>query len=269
MLSSAASRTREVTAFYDRHAREQAGRNRDRNRDRNQSPSLRVREQNNEWKKRLLLGCARHVCKFPFCVDLACGRGGDLPKWQQLQPSALLLTDISDGSLQEASRRLGSFAMASTAPVSVKRADLAVDPIACDDGKAHLVSMQFALHYIVLQGQKALHNFAREVCRVLAPGGIFVATVPREDRMRSFVPDGGFQNSIVEVRFTGDSTYRFSLADAVDAVEEAIVPLLELEAEFSAVGMRRDRDLESRPTYTGHLETDQVLGLYCAVVFRK
>lgn len=230
---------------------------------RQKSPSILVREANNRWKRALLLraahirrirmsprnGGGKHKCaaaKTPIaCADLACGKGGDLQKWRIVVPESLLMVDISVQSLTEARRRAVGVGLRP----QLLRADLGRDAIPASDASLDMISMQFALHYIVLEGKDAVDWFLSELGRVLKPGGVFVATVPNADVVDPMLEMGGWECDIASIKPTGGCKYLFSLKDAVDDVEEAVVDVDELTRCAERHGLLRDRDLELRPVH--------------------
>ena len=96
-------------------------------------------------------------------LDLACGSG---PLYRRLRPRAYVGLDLSSAEL----------AVAADLGVPVVRADAARLPLA-DAGMAAVVA-SMALMLLPLPATLT------EVRRVLRPGGIFVATVPRGARYR-------------------------------------------------------------------------------------
>jgi ubiquinone/menaquinone biosynthesis C-methylase UbiE len=272
--------TTEAERFYDAHAaRPQPTLD-----VRQKSPSILVREANNRWKRKLLLRAA-HLCRLrllPFskrhakaanvelaCADLACGKGGDLPKWRLVNPDSLLMVDISLQSLQEARRRAIGIGMRA----QMLRCDLTQHPIPSADTSLDLVSMQFALHYIVLGGEDALDWFLSEVGRVLKRGGVFIATIPNEDVIAPMLEMGGWACDIASIQPTQNrNTYRFTLKDAVENVEEAVVDINKLETCARTHGLVRERDFEVRPALA-HADAQDIPRpldqLYRAIAFIK
>lgn len=247
---------------------------------RQKSPSILVREANNRWKRNLVLRAA-HLCRlrlFPWkrdkkavdtklaCADLACGKGGDLPKWRLVKPESLLMVDISMQSIQEARRR----AIGVGLKPQMLRVDLTQHAIPSGDASLDLISMQFALHYIVLGGDEALDWFLSEVARVLNRGGVFIATIPNKDVISPMLEMGGWECDIASVQPTGKDTYRFSLKDAVEDVEEAIVDVASLERRANKHGLQRDHDFELRPAHTNAHDIPRPLDhFYRAIAFSK
>ncbi len=113
------------------------------------------------------------------CLDLACGRGGDLHKWRKALTNSYTGIDISEELLQEARSRA----------VEVKRkyssfqtqffvADLRKDsmPTTVAIESMDVVSCQFAFHYFY-ESEEAFTNFIGIVTRAIKPGGIFIASL--------------------------------------------------------------------------------------------
>ncbi len=118
------------------------------------------------------------------------------------------------------------------------------------------ISIQFALHYLFQTEARAL-NFFRNIAGRLAPGGVFLGTIPDAAvlvrRLRDLDADErGFGNSHYSVEFTeaakraqwgmGDHPYgvkyTFFLTESVDHIDEYLVPWELLQRLAAAVGLR-------------------------------
>lgn len=169
-------------------------------------------------------------------LDLASGRGGDMPKWIYAQSPPLnakidLLRakeagtlmpvrtyhafDISAASVDEARRRFHTAVSAAAAdpkalPINVRDAEFGVAN--CFDaefwtsarrpGFYDIVSVQFAFHY-GCSTVEAVCNALRFIADVLAPGGYFIATIVDCEHLSQRRATEGpvFGNSLFEIRF--------------------------------------------------------------------
>lgn len=195
-------------------------------------------------------------------LDICCGKGGDLNKWNQHHPAPMLvvMADGAHGSVEDARKRYNQVQRPWRFSVRFISADcfrfrLASIPGALPENLAFdSVSCQFALHYCFESRERAM-TMLRNVSERLRKEGNFIGTIPdanvlvRNARERAN-PDKSFGNAKFNVRFAEeywkdgklllpDSTifgikYWFMLNDAVDCPEFLVhFPSLEkLAKEF-------------------------------------
>lgn len=224
---------------------------------RDQSTIIKLRNFNNIIKHMLISESVKepgwHV------LDLGCGKGGDLRKWEQVNVSQYVGVDISNASIMEAIRRYRS--NRSRFPVVFATGDafgLPLPEVLHDFPEVEfpmdIVSMQFCLHYAFETEEKARQTI-ENVSRSLRPGGVFIGTIPNSEfighKIRHLKPGvKGFGNSLYSVTFetqppkSGEfsspfgNVYNYYLKDAIDNVPEYIIPFETLRAICSEFGLR-------------------------------
>lgn len=167
---------RQVADFYSRrenYTREQ----------REHSSIIYLKKLNN-WVKTVLI--QQYVTPGAFVLDLACGKGGDLQKWEKANIGFYCGVDVAQGSVEHArSRYCGE--TSTVHPNRHQKFPAAFFFGDCwgVDLAAHLkhlgpfdvCSCQFALHYSFeteARARQALQN----VAGLLRPGGVFLGTIP-------------------------------------------------------------------------------------------
>ncbi|KAG0716969.1 mRNA cap guanine-N7 methyltransferase [Chionoecetes opilio] len=158
--------------------------------ERSKSRIFYMRNSNNWIKTHLISYCLeqirdRQVDHYPVSVlDLGCGKGGDLFKWQKGNIRHLVCADIAETSMEQCKERYnktksrvrGSLFSAEfiVADCTKKR----IRPL-LDNPKRQvdLVSCQFAFHYC-FESLPQAETMLRNVAENLKRGGYFVATVP-------------------------------------------------------------------------------------------
>ncbi|GAA5900854.1 hypothetical protein JCM6882_007681 [Rhodosporidiobolus microsporus] len=199
---------------------------------RNDSPIIGLKKFNN-WIKSVLI--AKHGRrenereKPPIRVlDLGCGKGGDLKKWQMAGTEEYVGIDIAVVSVEQARdryedmhfRRRGDRFPASFFALDCFESSIeeVLDPSYFDPKPFDIVSMQFCMHY-AFETEAKVRQMLQNVSRFLKPGGRFVGTIPDaqnlfthlDDSLSSYAnnpdpssdPTGGlaFGNSIYRVQF--------------------------------------------------------------------
>ncbi|XP_023245629.1 mRNA cap guanine-N7 methyltransferase-like [Copidosoma floridanum] len=205
--------------------------------DRNKSHILNLRNFNN-WVKSTLIskfpndGHSQHKIKV---LDLCCGKGGDLLKWEKSNVTHLTCVDIAEESVKECSDRCVQMSEKRELPF---RAEFIVH----DCTKAglakkfvhkkqvfDLVSCQFALHY-GFESRRQAKNLLKNASRNLRSGGYFIGTMPNESELLSrwyATKENKYGNNIYDVEFYCDklnppfygAKYHFYLKDAVNCPE--------------------------------------------------
>ncbi|XP_043690404.1 mRNA cap guanine-N7 methyltransferase 1-like isoform X1 [Telopea speciosissima] len=212
--------------------------------EREASPIIHLKKLNN-WIKSVLIQLYAH--RADFVLDLACGKGGDLIKWDKAKVGYYVGIDIAEGSIEDCRTRYNGDAdhhqhrKKFTFPARLICGDcfeVRLDKVLEDDAPFDICSCQFATHYswsTEVRARRALAN----VSTLLRPGGVFIGTMPDANviikKLRE-VEGLAFGNSVYWIRFEDEYAqkkfkasspfgikYTFHLEDAVDC-PEWIVP---------------------------------------------
>ncbi|ERN05155.1 mRNA cap guanine-N7 methyltransferase 1 isoform X1 [Amborella trichopoda] len=210
--------------------------------EREASPIIHLKKLNN-WIKSVLIQL--YARRGDAVLDMGCGKGGDLIKWDKAQIGYYVGIDMAEGSIEDCRTRYNGEADARrkkfTFPARLLCGDcfeVPLDRVLEDDAPFDICSCQFALHYswqTEARARRALEN----VASLLRPGGIFIGTMPDANvliqKLRN-VEGLTFGNSVYSISFNEahsqkkfDSSkpfgiqYTFHLEDAVDC-PECIVP---------------------------------------------
>ncbi|CAL9078307.1 unnamed protein product [Musa textilis] len=151
--------------------------------EREASPIIHLKKLNN-WIKSVLIQL--YARPKDAVLDIACGKGGDLIKWDKAKIGYYVGVDIAEGSIrdcqtryngdldQQQRRKKFSF------PVRLICADcyeVCLDKYLRDDAPFDICSCQFALHYSWSTEARARQALAN-VSALLRPGGTFIGTMP-------------------------------------------------------------------------------------------
>jgi mRNA (guanine-N7-)-methyltransferase len=150
-------------------------------RDRAHGPAAPLKTFHNQVKRELVNAFARNASSL---LDVACGRGGDLAKWDAANVQTVLGIDNSDAEIVEARRRYGAGTFKTRCEFRVCPS-LATEPWAVGVGY-DVVTCMFALHYFC-NTDATLRHVLQNIASVLKPGGFFVGTVPDGARVRQAV----------------------------------------------------------------------------------
>ncbi|XP_010253752.1 PREDICTED: mRNA cap guanine-N7 methyltransferase 1 isoform X4 [Nelumbo nucifera] len=212
--------------------------------EREASPIIHLKKLNN-WIKSVLIHL--YARRGDFVLDLACGKGGDLIKWDKAKIGYYVGIDIAEGSIEDCRTRYNGDAdhhqrrKKFTFPARLICGDcfeVRLDKVLEDDAPFDICSCQFALHYSWSTETRARRALAN-VSALLRPGGIFIGTMPDANvivkKLRE-VEGLAFGNSVYWIRFGEEYSekkfrfsnpfgikYNFHLEDAVDC-PECIVP---------------------------------------------
>ncbi|KAG6335884.1 hypothetical protein ID866_3221 [Astraeus odoratus] len=212
-------------------------------------------------------------------LDMGCGKGGDLTKWEKARIRELVCVDIADISVTQARQRWESMRQPRFA-ASFAALDCYTEPLSRAFPPEKLavpfdvVSMQFCMHYAFETAEKA-RCMLQNVSQWLRKGGVFVGTIPnanylleRLDALSPSVTDLSFGNSVYKIRFEDKRSrplfghrYYFWLKDAVDNVPEYIVHwnnFVHVAAEYSLYPIYKE---EFHQIYTQHQENEEFKSL--------
>ncbi len=144
---------------------------------REQSPKevVQLRKISNYAKSTLFSTFAKPVSDHPSILDMSCGRGGDIGKWEKQGFERYVGFDVSSESIQESVRRWqgmqhkiqdSSFLVADFCDPDL--------PVLLNGEKFDCISCQFAVHY-AFYSSKSVFNFFKNVSKMLKPNGKFVS----------------------------------------------------------------------------------------------
>ncbi|CAI9088630.1 OLC1v1023018C1 [Oldenlandia corymbosa var. corymbosa] len=212
--------------------------------EREASPIIHLKKLNN-WIKSVLIQL--YAKQGDVVLDLACGKGGDLIKWDKARVGYYVGIDIADGSIEDCRVRYNGDAdqhrrrKSLSFPARLICADcfeVDLDNVLADDAPFDVCSCQFAMHYSWSTEARARRALAN-VSALLRPGGIFIGTMPDANVIVKKLREAeglAFGNSVFWIRFDEEFSekkfkssspfgikYKFHLEDAVDC-PEWIVP---------------------------------------------
>lgn len=216
------------------------------------------RNQSKIYKLRSFNNCCKYILINKYAVrggnvlDLGCGKGGDLAKWEMAQIASYVGVDISDQSIREAIHRYrgGRYGFRAIFATGDAYNTPLPDILTNFQDELNLefdtVSLQFCFHYAFINEQTARHAL-ENISRSLKLGGMFIGTMPSSDfirwKIRRLAPgEKKWGNSLYSVEFPEvppkdgnfesafGNLYTYYLADAVDHVPEYVVPFEKLRA---------------------------------------
>lgn len=243
--------------------------------------SMLVNEYTTKVKDSLQVGAPLRV------LDMCCGKGGDLLKWQKGGISHLICTDIAEVSIDQCRARYEALAARSKrfAP------DFTAEFFVCDSTldrlreryrdpsvDLNLVSCQFAFHYC-FESLPQAECMIRNASECLKPGGFFIGTIPDANeimRRKKLSDSDTFGNDVYSITFQCDTEnpplfgakYNFHLEDVVDCPEFLVhfPTLVKLARKFGLELVLRERfgDFYQRmiPRGKGLIEKMQALETY-------
>ncbi|EDO40546.1 predicted protein, partial [Nematostella vectensis] len=212
----------------------------------------------NNWVKSVLIGdflnkIKRYNYRDISVLDLCCGKGGDLLKWQRGRIRQLVCADIAEVSVNQCKERYNEMKQTAeerryrdgifytqfiTADCSKERiADQFTDP----ELQFDLTSCQFSYHYSFESYEQA-DMMLKNACEKLKPGGFFIGTTPNGSELVHRLREAEgleFGNEVYRIKFENKEDfplygckYDFHLEGVVDCPEFLVYfPLFEKMAE--------------------------------------
>uniref|UniRef100_A0A803MH19 mRNA (guanine-N(7))-methyltransferase n=1 Tax=Chenopodium quinoa TaxID=63459 RepID=A0A803MH19_CHEQI len=151
--------------------------------EREASPIIHLKKLNN-WIKSVLIQL--YARPGNAVLDLACGKGGDLIKWDKAKIGYYVGIDIAEGSIEDCRTRYNGDADKNSRRKKFKFParllcgdcfEVQLDRVLAEDGPFDLCSCQFALHYSWSTEARARRALAN-ITALLRPGGILIGTMP-------------------------------------------------------------------------------------------
>lgn len=181
-------------------------------------------------------------------LDMCCGKGGDLLKWEKAGITHLICTDIAEVSIQQCEERYRS--MLERAQRNKFGKLFTAEFFACDSTlrrireeykdpsiELNLVSCQFSFHYC-FESLKQAECMIRNASECLRTGGYFIGTIPDANdimKRKRDAEDDSFGNDLYRITFQCDADdpplfgakYNFELDGVVNCPEFLVYfPLL-------------------------------------------
>lgn len=181
-------------------------------------------------------------------LDMACGKGGDLLKWQKGRVDHLIMTDIASTSIEQCSERYkqlnparGRRLFNMEAFVADSTKERLAEKYKRKDVKIDLCSCQFAFHYS-FESYAQADMMIKNACEKLRVGGFWIGSTPDayEIVKRAKASENGtFGNSVYNVACENKeqfplfgAKYMFHLEGVVDCPEFLVYfPVVEKLAE--------------------------------------
>lgn len=219
---------------------------------RQHSPIIALRSFNNFIKSALI---NLYGLQDAVVLDLGCGKGGDLQKWDKNRVRGWIGVDVAEVSVDQARERFDNLRRKNFwADFCVGDAfgEKVEDIVHPDAFPVDVVSIQFGLHY-AWETEERARMLMSNVSRALRKGGRFIGTIPNWEVLMDHISnlkDGqlSWGNSIYRIELASKPPaelkpaygheYTFYLEDAVGNVPEYIVPFP------SFVELAREYDLE-------------------------
>ncbi|KAJ8902624.1 hypothetical protein NDN08_005944 [Rhodosorus marinus] len=189
-----------VASFYNERVNDKT--------ERRTSRILRMRNFNN-WVKAVLIQL--HTRPNYSVLDLACGKGGDLLKWDSAGVTLYVGCDIARVSLEQAIERYQNMRKVKFDAMFLHGDCFSarVERYLSDEAMFDVVSSQFAIHY-AFENEKRVRRLLENVSSRLKPGGFFIGTTPDANvliRKLRAVEGLEFGNSIFNMAFDGPDKY--------------------------------------------------------------
>ncbi|KAF9764797.1 mRNA cap guanine-N7 methyltransferase [Nosema granulosis] len=244
-----------------------------------QSKVANIRYTNNFIKAVLIRSYVRpHM----LVLDIGCGKGGDLKKFDKAGILEYYGLDIAELSIYDARIRHNNMnncyrAFFDTADVYAENFEL--------NKEFDIVSCQFSLHY-AFQSPEHVKNTVININRHLKAGGYFFFTVPNREEILKRYEENNLENKYYKIRYTGGQEYFFTLQDCVEDCVEYFVDLdvlSEMFLNYNIKIVRREKfevflehNLKKYSDLANNMrvrelnkEEEEVISLYEIVVYKK
>lgn len=183
-------------------------------------------------------------------LDMCCGKGGDLTKWEKAGITHIICTDIAEISVQQCEERYRNLLERSERQNNKFGKLFTAEFFACDSTlrrlreeykdpsiELNLVSCQFAFHYC-FESLKQAECMIRNAAECLRTGGYFIGTIPDANdimKRQREADNVSFGNDLYRITFLCDTEqpplfgakYNFELHEVVNCPEFLVYfPLL-------------------------------------------
>ncbi|KAG5860202.1 mRNA capping enzyme [Encephalitozoon hellem] len=205
---------------------------------RQRSRAINIRNANNFIKACLI---RLYTKKGDSVLDLGCGKGGDLLKYERAGIDEYYGIDIAEVSIRDARARAEN--MKRRFKVSFKAQDVYNQHISL--GKMfEIVSSQFSFHY-AFSSDESLDISLRNVAEHLKPRGYFIITVPSKEVILDRYRQGRMSNDFYKIEIDKEENapiesireYRFTLVDSVNNCVEYLVDFIKMIDGFKKLGI--------------------------------
>lgn len=212
-------------------------------------------------------------------LDMCCGKGGDLLKWEKGNITHLICTDIAEISIEQCEERYKTMLERNQRQKFSK--SFTAEFFACDSTlhrlrekykdpsiELNLVSCQFAFHYC-FESLKQAECMIRNAAECLRTGGFFIGTIPDANdimKRQRQADANNFGNDIYKITFLCDTEspplfgakYNFELDGVVNCPEFLVhFPLLvKLARKFGLELVLKER---FEDYFDQNLETSKML----------
>ncbi|KAF6166595.1 hypothetical protein GIB67_005457 [Kingdonia uniflora] len=180
------------------------------------SPIIHLKRLNN-WIKSVLVQL--YARPGDAVLDLACGKGGDLIKWDKAKIGYYVGIDIAEGSIEDARQRYNGQdghhkqPKRHSFPARLICGDcweVRLDRALKDDAPFDVCSCQFAMHYSWSTEARTRRAFAN-ISSLLRPGGTFIGTMPDANVLVKKLREAEglfFGNSVFWIRFDEEFAHK-------------------------------------------------------------
>lgn len=156
-----------------------------------------VRKYHNQVKRDLIQSVATPNQKV---LDVGCGFGGDLGKWESAGVTSLHMCDPSEDSLAEAISRAPTFK-------KLKTRFFHGDICSCPREQYDVICYNFSLHYI-FKTRELFFQSIREIRNRMKPGSKLIGCIPDSESLLMSTPfRDNLGNTFIRNESTGDGNF--------------------------------------------------------------
>ena len=205
-------------------------------------------------------------------IDLCCGRGGDIFKWDKAKIDKVLAFDNHEESLKEAISRYKKVSSRIKSRINFIKSDVSTIDISKHiKQKVPLITCQFSLHYFDLE------TILTKISNSLTKGGYFIGVVPDGDIIEQCLYDDTLIENVTLER-AGPNSYFINLFDKKDtnktesyfnyrkeSLKESFVRKKDLEVIANKVSLKLCNYYNLQDKWNGN----HISKLYFSFVFQK